>query len=130
MLIKSGNREDAIHALINTWLKDKTLKCGWCGAKFERTTFPCCDQPFIGTNFDIMSQFNKEMKMSRDTRKNVYASNESKNMRWKLSFPPTLLQWLIESFKKMYGEDLFTEEYNTTWFAKKFRKYFAVPERI
>jgi len=30
----------------------------------------------------------------------------------------------------MYGEELFTKEYTTSWFAKKFGRYFKVAERI
>jgi hypothetical protein len=127
MLIK-GTREDAIQALINTWLKDTRKKCGWCGAMYNPLSFPCCEKPFIADNFTIMSQFYEELKIDKQNRKNEFAS--SKNMRWKLSFPPSLLSFLENSFRTLYQEELFNKKYSTTWFAKKFRKCFAVPERI
>jgi hypothetical protein len=130
MLIKCGKREDAIHALINIWLKDQTKKCGWCGQVYNAMFHPCCEQPFIGTNLDIFEQFYREIKSNRDSRKNEYASTDNKSMRWKLSFPPSLLQWLTKTFKELYNEELFNSKYGTTWFAKKFRKYFTMPERI
>jgi len=130
MLIKVGKREDAIHALINTWLKDPTIKCGWCGTEYHPNSFPCCDKPFIGTNLEIFRQFYEQLKRDRDSRKNIFASNDGKNMRWKLSFPPGLFEWLTHTFKKMYGEELFNSRYTTSWFAKKFRKYFTIPERV
>jgi len=126
-----GSREDAIHALINMWLKDPLRKCGWCGALYNPLTFPCCEKPFIATNFDIMRQFYKELQMTKETRKNDFASTgKDKKMRWKLSFPPSLLSFLTASFKRLYDEELFNDQYTTTWFAKKFKKAFTVPERI
>lgn len=128
MLLQKGSREDAIHALINLWLKDKRRFCGWCGQEYDGTV--CCEKPFIGTNTEILSQFNTQMMVDRQTRKNKYASNQDKTLRWKLSFPPGLLGFLTQAMKKMYGEELFNKEYDTTWFAKHFGKYFQVPEEI
>jgi hypothetical protein len=130
MLIKAGNREDAIHALINTWLKDTTLRCGWCGQRYYKYLMPCCEKPFIGTNLDIFQQFYTQLKEDRDTRRNEFASTKCKTMRWKLSFPPGLLEWLDKSFETTYSEKLFNEKYTANWFARKFKKYFTVPERI
>lgn len=131
MLITKGNREDAIHALINVWLKDKTRRCGWCGAvhKFPPTV-PCCEQPFIATNLEIMEQFHNELKRDRQTRLNEFASTKAKRLRWTLSFPPGLLQFLQLTFKVLYKEELFNNKYNLAWFARKFRRYFTVPERV
>jgi len=125
-----GSREDAIHALINIWLKDPRKKCGWCGAFYNPLTFPCCEKPFIADNFEIMRQFYKELQDDKKLRKNEFASTKKKNLRWKLSFPPSLLFFLEHSFRALYNEKLFHDQYNTTWFAKRFRKAFAVPERI
>jgi hypothetical protein len=130
MLIKVGKREDAIHALINVWLKDPRKKCGWCGTLYHPAIMPCCEQPFIGTNLDIFDQFYRELKKDRATRRNVYASSDSKEMRWKLKFPPSLLQFLTSMFRKQYDEELFNDKYSTNWFAKKFRKYFTVPDIV
>lgn len=126
-----GSREDAIHALINMWLKDPRKKCGWCGAFFIPVLHPCCEKPYITDNFGIMTQFYKEMKESQKTRKNEFASTgKGHKLRWKLSFPPSLLSFLNNSFRTLYNEELFSKKYSTTWFAKRFRKCFAVPERI
>lgn len=125
-----GSREDAIHALINTWLKDARKKCGWCGAFYDPLSFPCCEKPFIACNFDIMKQFYDELQEERKIRRNDFASNKKKNMRWTLSFPPSLLAFLTHSFRVLYNEELFNDKYPITWFAKKFRKTFTMPERI
>jgi len=129
MLIK-GTREDAIQALINTWLKDTRKKCGWCGALYNPIEPPCCEKPFIADNFTIMRQFHKELLEEKKNRKNDFASTGKRNLRWKLSFPPSLLNFLDISFRSLYNEKIFNDKYTTTWFAKKFKKAFAVPERI
>jgi len=130
MLLQKGSREDAIHALINVWLKDPSKYCGWCGTVYEGSQEPCCEKPFIGDNAHIFKQFYRELVETRGEQKNSYASTDSKDLRFKLSFPPGLLEFLEKGFERMYGEKLFTKEYNTTWFAKRFYKYFGVPEKI
>ena len=134
MLLTKGTRDGAIHALINVWLKDPTMKCGWCGNTFFLQEYPCCEQPFIANNAAIMKQFYKDQLWIRVTRKNKYASMEArktkKSMRWLLSFPPSLLSFLEVTFKRRYKEKLFHGKYNLVWFAKKFGKYFQIPERI
>ena len=130
MLISKGSREDAIHALINVWLKDNRQYCAWCDEDFNPEFYPCCEQPFIGDNARIMKQFNKELQLDREEARNKFASNADNSMRLTLKFPPRLLKFLETSFESMYGEKLFTKEYNINWFAKKFHKYFAVAKEI
>ena len=131
MDLTQNTREVRIRELINFWLKDTRKKCGWCGAWYDPITFPCCEKPFIATNLDIMIQFLKEMRMNKATRKNDFAATgRDKKMRWKLSFPPSLLVFLTHAWRQQYNEELFTTKYNSTWFAKHFKKAFVVPERI
>lgn len=131
MIIAKGAREDAIHALINVWLKDKTLVCGWCNTNFkEGSPDPCCEQPFIGTNADIFRQFQAELAVTRGKQKNDFASTEKKDLRHVLSFPPGLMQYLTIGFYAMYGEELFNDQYDLIWFAKHFGKYFGVPQKL
>lgn len=129
MSCATGSREDAIHSLINFWLKDNTLSCGWCGEVFD-ATIPCCEQPFIATNAEILNQFNKEMAIRRDQQKNKYGSTDDKTLRIAISMPPSLMKFLECSFERLYNEKLFNKEYDTNWFAKKFGKYFAVCEVV
>lgn len=130
MLLQKGTREDAIEALINTFLKDPTKRCGWCGTTYVEGNPPCCEQPYVTTNRGIYQQFYRELRDRREQQKNKFASTDDKSIRVKLTFPPTMLDFLTRSFKMMYGEDLFSKEYGTSWFAKKFGKYFAVAEEI
>lgn len=131
MLIQvSGQREDAIHALINTWLKIPDRWCLTCNKTLDIRDWPCCDKPFLTTNQIVFKRFIEEMKDVRDAQKNKFASSETKSMRYLLRFPPGLYEFLDMSMKRLYGEKLFTDEYNNIWFAKKFQKYFSVPEEI
>lgn len=128
MLLQKGSRENAIHALINTWLKDPTLSCAGCGKVYNGEA--CCDQPFIATNADILKQFTKELNVIRYTRANKHASTKDKSLRFAVSMPQGLMLFLTNSFKAMYNEDLFNKEYTVSWFMKRFGKYFGVPEEI
>lgn len=130
MLIQKGAREDAIHALINIWIKDTTPNCGWCGSKFDKDLFPCCESPYIATNYQILSQFKKELDIDRELLSNKFGSVKDNSIRLTIKMPPGLLRFLEKSFMIMYGEKLFNEEYPVDWFAKKFYKYFAVPKEI
>lgn len=130
MLLQKGSREDAIHALINTWLKDPAHRCGWCQEEYKPELFPCCEKPYIANNAAIFKQFIKEKQLSADTRANDTATNKDKSMRWALSFPPGLLKYLTLAFKTLYNEELFTEQHNVEWFARKFRKYFTIPRKV
>lgn len=127
MLIQKGNREDAIHALINFWLKDPRKYCVTCGQPY-REGVPCCDRRIIGTNVEALRIFTQEIREIRDTRKNKFASDKDKTMRLGASIPLGLYGFLEESMKRLYGESLLTDKYNIVWFNKKFGRYFAVPE--
>lgn len=129
MLIAKGNREDAIHALINIWLKDPQRHCGNCGAEYVPAGY-CCDEPFIANNAQILQQFTNELIDRRESQRNKYASNQAKNLRIVVSMPASLLTFLEKAMMSQYKESLFTKEYPPSWFAKHFYKYFAVPEEV
>lgn len=129
MLITKGSREDAIHALINVWLKDPQKHCGSCGQEYVPAQY-CCDNPYIATNSEILRQFTLELNERREAQRNKYASNTTKTMRIVVSMPASLLLFLEKVFEKQYKEKLFTKEYPPSWFAKKFYKYFSVPEVV
>jgi len=131
MLIKTKSREDAYRAIINTWLKDQTFYCNNCGKTFDKMKDSpfCCEEPHIGKNIDhckgIIDQ-NKEMSKSR---KNKFASVDSKTFRWGLSLPINLF-YTIDNWKKGQGkEGLFREKGEITWFMKKFPQ-FRIPKKV
>jgi len=131
MLIKPKNREDAYRAVINTWLKDKTLYCNNCGKTFDRLKDSpfCCDTPHIGTNMDHCRGIVNQNKEMMKTRKNDFASTQGKDIRWGLSVPISLF-YTLNSWKKAQGfKGLFEEDGEITWFMKKFPQ-FRVASRV
>lgn len=129
VLLQKGSREDAIHALINMWLKDPARRCGNCGEDYIPASY-CCDNPFIATNAQILQQFTRELAIRREEQRNKHASNKDKNLRIVVSMPASLLVFLEQAMKSQYGEKLFSKEYPPSWFAQKFYKYFAVPQEV
>lgn len=129
MSAATGSREDAIHALINVWIKDPELSCGWCGEKFTATE-PCCEKPFIASNSQILQQFVKEIASVREQQRNKFASTSDNSLRLAVSMPPSLMLFLEKAFMRLYKEQLFTKEHDVVWFAKHFGKYFAVPKEL
>jgi hypothetical protein len=121
MLIKTPNKELAFRAIINTWLKDKTIYCNSCGQTFE--TYPkdaCCLEAQIGTNAQVLMAIVQQNKDAANTRGNEFGSNDDKNLRWGLSLPPGLHN-MLDNFKKMHNQPgIFQEDGEMTWFMKKF----------
>jgi hypothetical protein len=131
MLIKTKNREDAYRAIINVWLKDKTLYCNNCGKPFDplKDNPMCCEEPHIGKNIDHCMGIIKQNKELMKVRKNEFASNDDKNIRWGLSLPISLF-YTIDNWKKGQGmKGLFREDGEITWFMKKF-KQFNIASRV
>lgn len=129
MLVQTKSRKDFLHAAMNTWLKDTRIYCNNCGKTAEAGETKCCEDPQIGTNYDICKAVVEQNKMLRQTRLNEFASTKGKHMRFGVSLPPGLYQCLDRLCKKHENKGLFNEEYDVNWFAKNFR-VFAIPEKI
>lgn len=130
MLIQVGEREKAIRVLINVWLRDQKMSCAYCGREKDFNRCEDCrgvDVP-LATNKQILNGFTEELTTLRETRKNKYASTEKKDLRFALSMPVGLYNFLDRAFKRIYNESLFTKEYDVNWFLKKFGRYFGVPQ--
>ena len=124
MLIKTNNKEKAFHAVINTWLKDKTMYCNFCGQDYkDDVTTPCCENPQVGRNMDHCMGIIKQNKMIRETRKNEFGSTDDKTLRYGVSMPPALYQ-VLDRFKVSNDKPkLFREDGEMVWFMKKFPQF-------
>lgn len=121
MLIKTPNKELAFRAVINTWLKDKSMYCNHCGQNYNGTI--CCENPQIGKNIDHCAGIIKQNKEIAKSRKNDFASTEDKTIRWGVSIPPSLYSTL-NNFKKIHNQPgLFCEDGELNWFMKKFPQF-------
>jgi len=122
MLIRTNNKEKAFRAVINTWLKDKTVYCNACGKDFSGDP-NCCEEPQIGRNMDHCMGVIKQNKMIRETRANDFASTSDKTLRLGVSIPPGLYT-LLDNFKTMNGKPkLFREDGELNWFMKTFPQF-------
>lgn len=117
----------AIRAFINTWLKDKSVYCNYCGLPFNPKDQnehgqwnPCCENPQIGRNVDHTMGIIKQNRAIRETRKNDFAQTDSKAMRMGISLPPMLLKDLENYFKKNYDQKLFVDNKELHKFMREF----------
>lgn len=118
MLIKTNNKWDAVRAMINTLLKDKTAYCNECGSDW--TGIPCCDNPHIGRHLDFVQAIIDQNRDVVATRLNDHGMTKDKSMRWGLSLPPRFLKELEIGFKSMYNEKLMKDSREMHRFMKEF----------
>jgi len=128
MLIKTNDKFEAIHAFINTWLKDKQIYCGNCDTDYNEATFPCCEEPVLETNSGHTKAIIEAIKDLKKDQINEFASNKEKNFRSTVKIPKRLY-WDLDKYLGNYGYKLFDNEEDMLKFAKKFPQ-FSVPERI
>lgn len=128
MLIKTHDKWEACHALINTWLRDKTIYCGSCDAEYDEKSFPCCDDPVLATNYEHCKAIVEAIKEQKKTLINEYASNKKKNFRSTVKLPRRLY-YILDKYYKDHGTKLFENEMEVRQFARKF-KQFKVPVKV
>ena len=129
MLIKTNNKWDAVRALINTLLKDKTEYCNECGSDWGEDDH-CCNFPDVGTHKDFVEAIIAQNKRIKETR--VYdtgAGKDQKSFRWGLSLPPRFMMELETMFKTMYHEKLLKDNREMHRFMKEFPA-FAVCRKV
>lgn len=118
MLVKTNDRWTAVHALMNTLLKDKQKYCNYCGKEFEDSL--CCDNPQIGRHIDHVKGVINQNKVTRSEAKNAFGANGDKSLRLGLSLPPRFLDDLERAFKATYGEKLIRDPKDLHSFMRKF----------
>ena len=129
MLVKfTDDKWKACHAIMNVWLKDKTVYCGNCNANYDENNFPCCEDPVLADNWGHCKAIIDGIKDQKKELTNEYASNKKKNFRSTVKLPRRLLQVLEQYFKK-YNQKLFDNPKEMRQFARRF-KQFKVPVRL
>lgn len=120
MLIKTNNKWEAVRAMINTLLKDKTVYCNECGKDIHYPEICGCETPHVGRHSDFVSAIVKQNKMIRETRLVDTGATKDKSMRWGLSIPPRFLFELETAWKQMYHEKLFKNNQELHRFMREF----------
>lgn len=128
MLIKTNNKWDAVRALINTLLKDKTQYCNECGSDYVEGEW-CCDLPDIGTHRDFVEAIIVQNKITKETRVHDTGAGKTKAFRWGLSLPPRFLAELETMFKATYQEKLLKDNHEMHRFMREFPA-FAVCRKV
>jgi len=128
MLVITTNKWDAVHAFINTWLKDPRWYCNNCGKNYgygeiPKPPYTCCDEPQVGRNIDHTKAVIKQNKEIQESRKNDFASDEKKTLRWGISLPPALLRELEKYFREQYQIKLFENKEELYQFMRKFPQF-------
>jgi hypothetical protein len=119
VLIKTNNKWEAVRALINTLLKDKTVYCNECGADYVEGVL-CCGDPMYGNHRDFVEAIIAQNKDFKATRLHDTGAGESKAIRWGLSLPPRFLRDLEDAFKATYREKLLKDNHEMHKFMKEF----------
>lgn len=129
MLIKTTNKKDAYIALINTLLKDNTMYCNNCGMTYRASIGePCCENPEIGTNADVLRAVVLQVREIKDTRGNDFAANKSKTMRWGLQLPPFIYK-ALKDYEEKHNRKFLKDNNEIVWFARNFPQ-FAIPKTL
>lgn len=130
MLIKINDKWEAIHAVINKWLKDPTKYCNNCGKTYFPETGACCQNPAICTNWDVCLAIKEQNRWHRDRLANDFATTgKNKNMRWGVSIPPSLYQTLEGYMKQNGHKSVFKETADLNMFMKKF-PIFTIAKKV
>jgi hypothetical protein len=124
----SNNKEELIRGFINLWLRDAQRYCANCGDQYVEPpegceAIRCCEKPCIGTNYQILGTFFQENKIIRETRANRFASDKAKNFRWKLSFPPRLMEAINDYCVNQLKEPFLRDDGEANDFANKFPQF-------
>lgn len=130
VFVHTSDKWAATRAFINTWLKDKTFYCNYCGLKYNPNDkdskgdwSPCCNNPQIGRNIDHTKGVIEENKMVRETRKNELGQTDDKSLRYGISLPPTLMRDLNNYFKIQYGQKFLADNGELHKFMKEFPQF-------
>jgi len=129
MLVKDGkNKWKVARDFVNLWLKDGTVYCNTCGSNYIKGV-PCCDDPCVGRNIDITKAVIEQNKDLRATRKNDFASDKKKTIRFGVSLPPKLYSDLERFFQREWHEKLFNNPKEMRDFAREM-PMFSIPKKI
>lgn len=125
-IIKTNDRLEVIEAIINTWLKDKTIYCNNCGVNYSGNI--CCEDPQVGTNMDHARALSIENEMVRSNQLKNTGASKKNTMRLSLRLPPRLYQF-IRNYFLGYNEN-FPKDKRELHRLMRRLKAFCIPREI
>lgn len=117
-----------IEALLNESLKDNTVYCNNCQKDFRKEEFPCCENPKLGTNAEVLRAVIAENDLRRSELYNSNGATRSKSMRIAFSLPVRMYSVIKRYFAK-YGENFPKDNAELHSMMRKFRKL-TIPKDI
>ena len=129
MFVKTTDKWTGAHALINEWLKDKTIYCGNCDSDYNEQFFPCCEEPVLADNAGHTKAIIEAIKDAKKVQVNAYGSNRKMDFRSTVKLPKRIYWILDKYFKQQCQEPLFKDQEDMREFARRFPQ-FSVAERI
>lgn len=111
---------------INLYLKDPTLFCKCCGAKYDGTV--CCEDPYIVDNMRDVMDYISANKETKSKLLNKFGSTKNKHMRFSIRMPKQLMRALQNMFRQ-YNEDFLVEVDEAEKFMREFPQ-FSIAESI
>lgn len=130
MIIKINDKWEALHAVINKWLKDPTKYCNTCGKVYFPETGVCCEDPQICTNWEVCLAIKEQNRLHRESLANDFgAVKETKQMRWGVSIPPSLYHTLTGYMKQHGHKSVFEEKSDLNKFMRKF-PIFTIAKKV
>lgn len=127
MLVKNEDRRAAYNSVINTMLRDRTKYCNLCGAKWVQGV-RCCEEPEIGTNWDIARAVIEDCRYLRESAKDDHASFANKSMRLGIKLPVFIYE-ALENYERSHGRKFLDKEEDIMWMSKNFPQ-FSVPRKV
>jgi len=128
--VSTPSRAKYVRAMINECLRHDYISCAACGELItnDRLDIPCCETPVWGTNKEHLRRFMIEKQEMTNSRLNQFGSNKNKTIRFGLSIPIFLYQF-IQGALRQYGEEVIDDKYDITWWMKNF-PMFCIPEKV
>lgn len=127
MFVKTNDRMEVIHALINQWLRDNSVYCNNCDEEYVEG-ITCCENPQIGTNLSHMQALVIENEIIRDELKyDTGKSEDTGAMRMAFRIPPRLYHFIGNYFKG-YNEKFPRDNKELHQLMRKFNKLCTVRE--
>ena len=131
MIVRNSDRKSAYTALINQLLRDPRVYCNSCGMTFYPKKFfeePCCKDPQIGNNYDVVKAVVAEVRELKANAKNEHASFSKGTIRLGLRIPPFIYE-ALENYEKSHGRKLIESDKDIKWLMRNF-PMFCVPRSV
>ena len=94
--------------------------CNNCGETFDKTRFPCCEEPMVGDHMRHLKAIMKQNRERKEIMTKDTGATEDNSWRWGISLPPYIFNVWSKAFEKTYKEKFIENEKDLHGFMKAF----------